>query len=137
MAISLPFKKESSNIFGPIYRPYLPVSFLIEPLTQWANVSMVVDSGADYTLLPFFYAKRFMIDLKHHAVLFQTGGVGGSASVYLLRKRHRVRIGPWERMIPLGFLTKNDIPPLMGRHQFLETFSVCFHGRVIEIDKLG
>lgn len=136
MAISLPFKKESSDIFGPIYRPYLPVSFFIKPLTQWTNVSMVVDSGADYTLLPFFYAKRFMIDLKRHAVLFHTGGIGGSASVYLLRKKHRVRVGPWERMIPLGFLTKNDVPPLMGRQGFLETLSVCFHGHVIEIDKL-
>ena len=82
---------------------------------------MLVDTGADYTLLPQHYASHLGIHLDRDRHVFETMGIGGSERVYLVR-RWPMQLGPWEREIPLGFLTRNDIPPLLGRQACLETF---------------
>jgi hypothetical protein len=84
---------------------------------------MIVDSGADYTILPRFYAIDLGIDLKQDCLSYQTFGIGGSEKVYLL-KNTKIRLGKWERFIPVGFIDRDDIPPLLGRQEFLETFKV-------------
>ena len=50
---------------------------------------------------------------------------GGGERVYYLPKI-KVKLGDWKRIIPIGFLERNEIPPLMGRHLFLETFETLF-----------
>lgn len=82
---------------------------------------MIVDTGADYTLLPRFMAAKLGIDLEKDCKVFTTYGVGGGERVYFLPKI-KVRLGSWKRTIPVGFLERNEVPPLMGRHLFLETF---------------
>lgn len=86
---------------------------------------MVVDTGADYTLLPRYIADKLGISLERDCKTFITYGVGGGERVYLLPKV-KVRLGDWERIISVGFLERNEIPPLMGRHLFLETFETLF-----------
>lgn len=86
---------------------------------------MIVDTGADYTLLPRFMANELGVDLENDCRIFTTYGVGGGERVYFLGKM-KVKLGNWERTIPLGFLERNEIPPLMGRHLFLETFESLF-----------
>lgn len=89
---------------------------------------MIVDSGADYTLLPRYLAHELGIDLEKDCKLFNTFGVGGTERVYFLPKIE-VRIGNWKRIIPIGFLERNEIPPLFGRHLFLETFETLFSSK--------
>jgi len=92
---------------------------------------MLVDSGADYTLLPHVYAAHLGIQLDSESHAFDTMGIGGSERVFLLR-HWPMRLGLWERKIPLGFLTRNDIPPLLGRQTCLETFKLTlFRHRTI------
>ena len=86
---------------------------------------MIVDTGADYTLLPRYMAEVLKINLEKDCRAFNTYGVGGGERVYFLPKI-KVRLGKWERIIPIGFLERNEIPPLMGRHFFLETFEALF-----------
>lgn len=86
---------------------------------------MIVDTGADYTLLPRFMANKLGIDLEKDCKIFSTFGVGGAERVYFLNKI-RAKLGVWERIIPIGFLERDEIPPLLGRHQFLETFETLF-----------
>lgn len=86
---------------------------------------MIVDTGADYTLLPRFMARKLGISLEKDCQIFRVLGVGGGERVYFLKKA-KVKLGNWERTIPLGFLERNEIPPLMGRHLFLETFRTVF-----------
>lgn len=136
MAIQTPFRREPSPIFRSVYRPVATVSFWVKTLRQWTNILMIVDSGADYTILPKSYAKKLGIRLSTETTPVSTSGVGGTARVFILRSLHKVKIGSWELTIPLGFFWSNDIPPLMGRQGCLETFSVCFRNHVTEIDKL-
>ena len=124
MDVVFPYQKEKSDLLGVIYRPMASVSFQSRNNT-WVSVRMIVDSGADYTLLPRYVAKRLQIDLEKDCKQITTHGVGGESYVYFLPKI-RVRLGIWERNIPLGFLDGDDVPPLLGRHLFMETFETLF-----------
>lgn len=134
MAIVFPFERERSSLFGWVYRPYAAVSFWSRKWEDWLDIGMIIDSGADYTLLPKSYVSELGVDLKRGTRELLTRGIGGSSRVYLLRTKYRVRLGAWERVIPLGFLDTNDIPPLLGRQDFMETLRFTFHNHTTEID---
>jgi len=121
--LRFPFDKSSSEIFGYVYRPQAKVDFWSQKINAWVEVIMIVDTGADYTLLPCFYAMDLGIDLKKECKVHWTGGIGGREKVYLFREG-KVKLGKWERIVPIGFLDRDDISPLLGRQGFLETFKV-------------
>jgi len=87
---------------------------------------MLVDSGADYTLLPYFLAYPLGINLITDCKIIHTQGVGGISKVYLFKKKIKVKLGEFRRQIPIGFLSNDYIPPLLGRQEFFETFRVVF-----------
>lgn len=119
------FEKSRSPLFGHIFRPVAQVFLYSERKKKWYETWMIVDTGADYTILPRYFSSRLKIDLKHDCAMFRTAGIGGTERVYLL-KRMKVRLGSWERIVPVGFLDRDDIPPLLGRHLFFETFEAHF-----------
>ncbi len=125
MALIFPYEKKHSSIFKEVFRPVAQVFLYSDEKKTWYEVWMIIDSGADYTLLPIHFAERLKIDLKKECQLFKTAGIGGEEKVYL-KKNLRVKIGEWERVVPVGFLNKENIPPLLGRQGFLETFEVLF-----------
>jgi len=86
---------------------------------------MVVDTGADVTLLPRWLARVLNVDLKIDCRPIEMSGIGGNETVWLARHM-RARLGPWQRWIPLGFLERDDILPLLGRKDFSETFRMVF-----------
>jgi len=125
MALTFPFEKKPSSIFKEVFRPVVQVFLYSEVKKIWYEIWMIVDTGADYTLLPKYFAERLKIDLKKECQLFKTAGIGGEEKVYL-KENLKVKIGNWERFVPVGFLDKENIPPLLGRQGFLETFEVLF-----------
>lgn len=86
---------------------------------------MIVDTGADYTLLPRYMAEKLGIDLEKDCRIFSTYGIGGGEKVYFIEQL-KVKLGDLEKIIPVGFLDRDEVPPLMGRHHFLETFDTEF-----------
>jgi|SRR3990167_10347245 len=125
MPLKFSFRREKSSILGSIYRPVAQVFFWSKQSRDWSEVWMIVDTGADYTLLPRFMADDLGIDLEKECRIFNTYGVGGGERVYFLPKI-KVKLDDWERIIPVGFLERNEIPPLLGRHLFMETFDTEF-----------
>src|SRR3989338_3167034 len=115
MSVTFKFKEYPSNIFGITRRPVAEVYFQHKNNIRWLPITMVVDSGADYTLLPKFLAPSLGISLSKDCRLIETRGVGGANTVYLLKRRIKVRLGEYERAIPVGFLDNNRVPPLLGR----------------------
>lgn len=126
------FEELPSELFGSIWRPYATVD-LQGPSGGWIRVRMVIDTGADYTVLPASFADDLGIDLARDCTVHTTRGVGGHASIYLY-KGLIAQIGDIERTIPVGFLEHDDVPALLGRHEFFETFRVVFenHETVFE-----
>ena len=135
MAISFLFKKEQSSLLGTIYRPIATVFFQNKKTEVFKPVTMIVDTGADYTLLPRFLAPTLGIDLNKDCQKLKTNGVGGKETVFFCQKKVKVKIGNWERKIPLGFINNDFIPPLLGRHKFFETFQTVFDNRQLIFSK--
>ena len=79
----VPVPRIGKEYLGTIWRPYATV--MIRGSNQrWISVEMVVDSGADHTLLPGRYAALLGIDL-HACVKRATAGVGGPENIYLYK----------------------------------------------------
>lgn len=134
MAISFPYKKEKSSQFGITHRPVAEVYFKHKKEETWRHITMLIDTGADYTLLPHFLALPLGINLVKDCRLISTQGVGGKSKVYLLKGEIRVKVGDFERKIPLGFLANDFIPPLLGRQGFFETFKVTFEKFIVTFE---
>lgn len=133
-AALFPFERLPSKLFGTIYRPIAAVNFWSRRLKEWREVIALVDSGADYTLLPKFYADDLGVDLRRECLKKTTRGVGGEETVFLYPKMKVSFLGQ-KLMIPVGFIARDDLPPLLGRHKFLERFKVTFHRHQTRFEK--
>lgn len=126
MKVSFPYEEKSSSIFGAIKRPIAKVRFWSKKYSRWLEYTMIVDTGADYTLLPFSKAKDLGIDLEKDCQRYASFGIGGAENVYFSEKRIKIEIGKWEKKIPVGFLEREDISPLLGRQECLDIFDLLF-----------
>ncbi|MGD9128895.1 MAG: retropepsin-like aspartic protease [Candidatus Woesebacteria bacterium] len=122
--VAFSFKLEPSALFGQIYSPTIDILLWSRRGEDWIKTPIVIDTGADYTILPEFLALQLGIDLQKDCERLLTIGVGGKTPVYFY-PRLRVRVANFERIIPVGFL-KAEIPALMGRQAFFETFETSF-----------
>ena len=133
MRIVYPFEPVPSKIFGRLYRPVAAVHFWSLRLREWQEVFAVVDTGADYTLLPRFYADDFGINVRKNCRRMKAKGIGGTAEVFLYPKMKASFLGK-HLTFPVGFSAQNDIPPLLGWHKFLERFKIVLDRRHISFE---
>lgn len=87
---------------------------------------MVVDTGADFTILPKYVSKDLKISLEKDCIVDSTKGVGGEVEIYLLKEKIKAKIGNVVRKIPIAFFSSDEVPALLGRLGFLETFDTQF-----------
>lgn len=128
------YKKQKSHIFGVIHRPIANVEFWSNKFKRWLNFTLIVDTGADYTIFPYSKATDLGIDLEKDCKPFETHGIGGAESVYVF-KGQRMKLGDIELNIPVGFLERDDIPPLLGRVKCLDKFRVKFYYFITSFSK--
>lgn len=126
MEVKFSFEDAGSSYFGRVFRPIAKVSIQSPKSALWADTWMVVDTGADFTILPRYLSEDLNISLEHDCVKDVTAGVGGERAIYLLKSKIKAKIGNMERMIPLAFIDTNEVPALLGRLGFLETFDTEF-----------
>lgn len=135
MEIKFPFEIKTSGIFGLTARPVAKIDFWSNVSNNWVEVIMLMDTGADYTLLPKFYADDLGINLEKDCKPYSTFGIGGSENVYIL-KNIKAKLGQWQLKLPVGFLERDNIPPLLGRQGFLEKFRVILHRNTTSFSKI-
>lgn len=126
MDVKFSFENAGRSYFGPVFRPVAKVSLQSPKGGFWADTWMVVDTGADFTILPGYLSEDLQISLERDCVKDVTTGVGGQRTIYLVKSKIKARIGLMERMIPLAFFDTNEVPALLGRLGFLETFHTEF-----------
>ncbi len=126
MDVKFAFENAGKSFFGPVHRPIAKVSFKSLKNSIWTTTWMVVDSGADFTILPQYLSKDLEISLEDDCVKDITAGVGGEQNIYLCKNKIKAKIGPFEKEVPLAFFDSNEVPALMGRLGFLETFNTEF-----------
>ena len=126
MDVKFAFENAGEISFGTIYRPIAKVSFKSLRGNIWTGTWMVVDSGADFTILPRYLSEDLEVSLERDCIKDTTAGVGGEQSIYLCKKRIKAKLGHYERNVPLAFFDSNEVPALLGRLGFLETFNTQF-----------
>jgi len=126
MKVSFPYEARASSLFGTVKRPMAKLKFWSKKLGRYLEYVLLVDTGADYTLLPKHIALELGVDLKKDCKSFLTSGVGGKEKVYFSKQNLKIKIGNLEKKIPVGFLDREDIPPLLGREGCLNDFDVRF-----------
>lgn len=131
---SFPYQYIYTNKFGRIFRPYVTISVLKKDSHIYVNRTLIVDTGADFTVFPRSNAQLFGINLEKETTKTETFGVGGGEEIFLY-KNLKIKIHDFELEIPVGFLNRNDVPPLLGRQQCLELFSVTFSDNVTTFKK--
>ena len=124
-----PFRYITKGYLGSIWRPYALCEFKNIKEDLWIPMELVIDTGADYTLLPLNYAYLLGINLDNDCYKETTLGIGGEEKVYLYKKL-QAKIGRMKINIPVGFLKRNDVPPLLGRLKFLELLRITFNKHV-------
>lgn len=132
--ISAPFSFKGKSYLGVIYRPYITVFITSKNIDEWVPIEMIVDSGADYTLLPKKYAQLLSIDLTKDCFPQETSGIGGKEKVYLCKRLVQIKIGNWKETIPVGILARNDIPGLLGRLDCLEKLELVMKDLTTTLD---
>ncbi len=125
MPVTFRFQEIPSRVFGRIYRPVATVGFNHKTKPVWVSIEMIIDTGADYSILPRTYADALGIDLLRDCSTHRTLGIGGTERIFLYHGQ-AARLGNYARKIPIGFLDRESGPALLGRHEFLETFKVVF-----------
>lgn len=126
MDIKFAFENVGGSLFGTVYRPIAKVFFKSLKNNIWISTWMVIDTGADFTILPRYLSEDLEVSLEKDCIKDTTTGVGGQQALYLCRKRIKAKLGAHERDIPLAFLDSNELPALLGRLGFLETFNTQF-----------
>lgn len=126
MDVKFPFENVGRSSFGTIYRPVSLVSLKTFRKNTWISTWMVVDTGADFTILPRYLSEDLGISLERNCIKDMTTGVGGDQTIYLCKSKITAKIGSFTREIPLAFLDSNEVPSLLGRLGFLETFDTEF-----------
>ena len=133
--VSFPYEIKPSSIFGSIRRPIAEVSFWSSERKKWFIYTMIVDTGADYTIFPLKVSFDLGIDIEKDCTQYFTRGIGGSEKVYFYNKKLSVKVGTHQIKIPIGFLERDDIPPLLGRYKCLDLFDALFSKFVTSFKK--
>ena len=126
MDVKFPFEDGGETSFGRIYRPIAKVNLKSPRLEKFVDIWMVVDSGADFTIIPRHFSEKLRISLERDCFKDATYGVGGEQTIYFFKSKISAKIGNLGRNIPLAFFDNNEVPALLGRLGFLETFNTEF-----------
>ena len=84
--ITFPFAQRPSLLFGSVSRPLAVVALWSQKTHGWIRAVMLVDTGADYSLLPNVYASHLGIALDRDGRVFETMGIGGRERVYVVNR---------------------------------------------------
>lgn len=134
--LSSPFEFRGEGYLGKIYRPYIQILISSKNIQEFIPLEMLLDTGADYTLLPARHADLLGINPAKECKHDTTRGVGGSEKIFLCRNLIIIKIGDFRKTIPVGFLERNDIPPLFGRLGAIELLSLTMKNRITILEEL-
>lgn len=122
-----PYENKLSKIFKTVKRPVAKIKIWSNYLKGWVLYTMVVDTGADYTVLSVYNALTLGIDVKSDCEEIETIGIGGKQKIYFYNKKIKIKIGDRELKIPIGFANSSNIPAILGRQECLDNFKITFH----------
>jgi len=116
---------EKPTRFGRLPDPKIPV--ILHTLQGLVRVNFLLDTGADFTMLPKHLAAEMGIDLTHCPTDRSVGIEGRGIRVHL--SPITVNIGPHQLTLRCLFAEREGIPYILGRADLFDHFSVTFDNR--------
>lgn len=113
-----------------IWRPIADV-FFKGLKGDWFELHPYIDSGADVTMIPLSFGKLLGLSLDKKKIE-QIGGIRGSVPVVYVNLP--IKIGDEELAVKVGWALIETLPPLLGRTDIFDKYTVAFkqRERVIE-----
>jgi len=119
--VTFKYRAEKSKIFGVIKRPVAKV-YLRNELNEWFPCFIYIDSGADFTLIPYKFG--LMLGLRTEEKMHEIYGVGGGISVIL--KSISMKINNSVLDVRVGWSLREDVPFILGRLDIFDKFHIEF-----------
>ncbi len=110
---------------GVVAEPIIPVSILTNK--GFRLYDFLVDSGADFTLLPRSLAGEIGIRLKDCVTSTTLGVEGRGIKIYY--SKIVIQIGDWKNTIRCAFASHDRVPPLLGRLDLFSRYNITFHAQ--------
>jgi hypothetical protein len=113
------------TVFGTIPDALIPA--VLQTRRGPLPLQFILDTGADFTMLPHHMADLVGVDLKHASAGRSLGIEGKGVETWL--GHIKVPIGPY--LIPLRclFSSNDETPYLLGRADLFSAFSIAFDTR--------
>lgn len=111
-------------------RPRLTLQLFSKRGKRWRVFSALIDSGADFSIFPSIAAEVLGIKFHHSKKTDMESADGDTFAVYKVNVPAQFENRRF--VLPIGFSTKADIFPLLGRRGFFEAFMVEFDERAKE-----
>ena len=119
MSIDFPYPAKKTSL-GTELNPVIPIEILT--LKGFATFDFLLDSGADFTLVPRRVVDLLGVDLKTAPSTRTFGVEGGGIRVFI--GRITIRIGPEVLRIRCFFSERDDAPFLLGRMDVFSKFRI-------------
>ncbi|CAD6492940.1 MAG: hypothetical protein CHKLHMKO_00378 [Candidatus Argoarchaeum ethanivorans] len=124
MTIEFRYREEESEITGTILRPVAALQFKSRS-SEWIEIRMYIDSGADITLIPLSFGRLLGLELKKEDIK-HLRGVGGGAVPVIITKID-IMMDDVEFPIDVAWALEEDVPPLLGRTDVFDRFKIMFN----------
>lgn len=121
--IKYDYRQEKLRSGEIIYRPVAKV-YLLSLDFGWIPQYFYVDSGADYTLVPYRMGK-FLGMQKRAGDVQEIGGVGGGIKIRLTAIQ--MKVGEHEFASPIAWAQIENVPFLLGREGVFDHFEITFN----------
>ncbi|MCI0617839.1 aspartyl protease family protein, partial [bacterium] len=120
--IEFQFEKILSKRLGQVLKPIIPVTII--GAKRGVNAFMLLDSGADLSLIPYSVGNTIGLDLDIEN-RSEVQGIGEGSVPYILSQA-RIKIGDIETPARIGWALIEEVPLILGRLDVFQEFSVEF-----------
>ena len=120
--IEFEFEKIRTEKLGEILKPIIPVT-IIGPKRN-LNIFMLLDSGADLSLIPYSVGETIGLELDFEN-RSEVQGIGEGSVPYILTKI-KLKIEKVEISARVGWALIEEVPFILGRLDLFQKFSIEF-----------
>ncbi|MBF0228556.1 MAG: hypothetical protein HQK63_03030 [Desulfamplus sp.] len=119
--------EQEHHLFGKINRPVIKLAVYSVRFGRWLEIGKVLaDTGADISVIPLPMGQILIHDIEKGIPMYVGGILSSSATINAFVHRIKVRIGDCTFEMPVAVSVSSVIPPILGRQEALDRFSVNF-----------
>ena len=119
------FNKEKNKL-GVIFRPFAKVILQKDSIS--VEVSMLIDSGADISMIPFSFGKALGFKQKETDIISEVQGISGAGVPYIVKKVNFI-LNKKPLNVRIAWALVEEVPILMGRLDIFDKFKIIFDQR--------